>query len=418
MLNISGSTAGPCSFPARNHIFEAKNLYLMRIALVCTVSLIINSCFGQMKEIKTGADQTGQYLPLIQGKHVAIVANQTSIVEGVHLVDTLLSLQKAGHNFSIEKVFAPEHGFRGDIDDGVAVADQTDSRTGIPLISVYGRNKKPSDEQLADVDAVIFDIQDVGVRFYTFISTMHYVMEACAENGIPVILLDRPNPNGNYIDGPVLSKEFSSFVGMHPIPVVHGLTMGELAGMINGEGWLRNGVECNITVVPCRNYTHHTPYDLPVKPSPNLPNNHSVKIYPSTCFFEGTVISEGRGTMHPFEVYGHPELPGEYAFVPRSIKGMDMHPKFRGDTCYGRDLRKYNPPGGWNRLELKWLLEAYNAFPDKQNFFKPFFDLLAGTDRLKKQVINGWSEQEIRQAWEQDLNSYKKMRENYLLYAD
>jgi len=371
-----------------------------------------------MKEISTGAEQITRYLPLIEGKNIALVANQTSVVGEVHLVDTLLTLSMADYDFRIARVFAPEHGFRGNIDDGVAVADEVDSRTGIPIVSVYGRNKKPSAAQLQDIDLVIFDIQDVGARFYTFISTMHYVMEACAENGIPLIILDRPNPNGNYVDGSILEPAFSSFVGMHPIPVVHGLTMGELAGMINGEKWLRDEVQCDVTVIPCKNYTHADNYALPVKPSPNLPNDHTIRIYPSTCFFEGTVISEGRGTLHPFEVFGHPDLPGDYSFVPRSIEGMEMHPKFKGDTCYGKDLRNYVPDAGWNQIELKWLLEAYAAFPDKQQFFKPFFDLLAGTDALKKQIINGWSEQEIRRSWQSDLASYKQMREKYLLYAD
>lgn len=391
---------------------------MMRITWVYIIFFIFNSCNGQMKEISTGAEQTIRYLPLIEGKNIALVANQTSVVGEVHLVDTLLTLSMADYDFRIARVFAPEHGFRGDIDDGVAVSDEVDRRTGIPIVSVYGRNKKPSDDQLEDIDVVIFDIQDVGARFYTFISTMHYVMEACAENGIPLIILDRPNPNGNYVDGPILEPAFSSFVGMHPIPVVHGLTMGELSGMINGEKWLRDGVQCDVTVIPCKNYTHTDAYALPVKPSPNLPNDHTIRLYPSTCFFEGTVISEGRGTLHPFEVYGHPDLPGDYSFVPKSIEGMEMHPKFKGDTCYGNDLRSWMPESGWKQIELKWLLDAYASFPDKQQFFRPFFDLLAGTDELKKQIINGWSEQEIRRSWQSDLAAYRQMREKYLLYAD
>ncbi len=335
---------------------------------------------------------------------------------GVHLADTLLSLGKSGNDFTLVKVFAPEHGFRGQIDDGVEVADETDIRTGLPIISVYGRNKKPLPGQLEDIDVVIFDIQDVGVRFYTFISTMHYMMEACAENGIHMVVLDRPNPNGDYIDGPILEPAFRSFVGMHPIPVVHGLTIGELALMINGEGWLKDGVKCELTVIPCKNYTHETSYNLPVKPSPNLPNDHSIRIYPSTCFFEGTVISEGRGTHNPFEVYGHPDLPGSYSFIPQSIEGMEMNPKFKGIECHGEDLREFVPEGGWHQLELRWLLDAYSKMPDKKSFFRPFFNLLAGTDKLRRQIEQGYSEQQIRETWQADLENYRATRERYLLY--
>ena len=388
----------------------------MRIVLIILTIVIFYSCNGQMKNIETGADQTGRYIPMLEGKQIAIVANQTSMVKNTHLVDTLLSASKGGSAFSIRKVFAPEHGFRGTIDDGVTVHDEVDSRTGLPIVSLYGKNKKPTAGLLRDIDAVIFDIQDVGARFYTFISTMHYVMEACAEQDIPVIILDRPNPNGNYTDGPILEDAFSSFVGMHPIPVVHGLTIGELAMMINGEGWLKGGITCDLTVIPCQNYTHETIYSLPVKPSPNLPNDHTIKIYPSTCFFEGTVISEGRGTPYPFEVYGHPDLTGAFSFVPESIPGMEMHPKFKGITCYGEDLREYVPANDWDRLEIKWVLDAYAKFPDKAHFFRPFFDLLAGTDAFRQQIVAGWSEAEIRDSWKPGLEDYRQVRRNYLLY--
>lgn len=384
--------------------------------LIIISIVIFYSCNGQMKSIETGASQTSKYIPLLEGKNIAVVANQTSMVDEQHLVDTLLSMSEAGTAFSIAKVFAPEHGFRGTIDDGVTVHDEVDARTGLPIVSLYGKNKKPTATLLEGIDLVIFDIQDVGVRFYTFISTMHYVMEACAGQDIPVIVLDRPNPNGNYTDGPVLEKEFSSFVGMHPIPVVHGLTTGELAMMINGEGWLEGGMQCDLAVIPCLNYTHDSTYSLPVKPSPNLPNDHTIRIYPSTCFYEGTVISEGRGTYHPFEVYGHPDLPGSYSFIPESIEGMEMHPKFKGITCYGEDLRDYVPAGGWNRMEIKWVLDAYAKFPDKENFFRPFFDLLAGTDAFRKQIIEGWTEEEIRKSWQPGLEAYRLVREKYLLY--
>lgn len=364
--------------------------------------------------MQTGADQLEKFLPLIEGKNIAIVANQTTEINGIHLVDTLLTIAEG--KFTIRKVFAPEHGFRGMVDDGVAVNDETDTRTGLPIISLYGKNKKPTAEMLTGVDLVIFDIQDVGVRFYTFISTMHYVMEACLENKIPLIVLDRPNPNGNYIDGPILEPEFRSFVGMHPIPVVHGLTIGELAMMINGEGWLEGGGKCDLTVIPCTNYSHNSQYSLPVKPSPNLPNDHTIKIYPSTCFFEGTVISEGRGTLNPFEVYGHPDLTGSYSYTPKSIKGMEMNPKYKGEICYGEDLRSFNPEGGWQRLELRWLIDAYEKYPDKDNFFKPFFEKLAGTENLRLQIIEGRSEEDIRQSWETGLDRYRKIRGKYLIY--
>jgi uncharacterized protein YbbC (DUF1343 family) len=364
--------------------------------------------------IKTGADQLEIYLPLLNNKNIAIVANQTSEVDRTHLVDTLISLSQG--KYSIKKVFAPEHGFRGMIDDGVEVNDETDEKTGLSIVSLYGKNKKPSAEMLEDVDLVIFDIQDVGVRFYTFISTMHYVMEACAENSIPLMVLDRPNPNGNYIDGPILDPEFKSFVGMHPIPVVHGMTIGELALMINGENWLKDELKCDLTIIPCSNYSHSATYSLPVKPSPNLPNDHSIKIYPSTCFFEGTVISEGRGTINPFEVYGHPKLSGSYSFTPISIAGMETNPKFKNQTCFGEDLRDFTPLKGWKQLELHWVLDAYEKFPDKESFFKPFFDLLAGTDQLREQIVMGWNEEQIRESWKMGLEEYRVMREKYLLY--
>ncbi|HKK61787.1 MAG TPA: DUF1343 domain-containing protein [Bacteroidales bacterium] len=374
---------------------------------------MINSCNGQNDQIMTGADQIEKYIPLLHGKRVAVVANQTSEVNGTHLVDTLLHYKA---KFQVVKVFAPEHGFRGVIDDGVVVKDETDVRTGLPIISLYGKNKKPTAEVLSDVDIVIFDIQDVGARFYTFISTMHYVMEACAEYDIPVMVLDRPNPNGNYVDGPVLKPDFKSFVGMHPIPVVHGVTVGELAKMINGEGWLDKGIQCDLTVIACKNYSHKTPYSLPVKPSPNLPDDHTIRIYPSTCFFEGTVISEGRGTHFPFRIYGHPQLEGNYTFTPKAIPGMETNPKFKNERCFGEDLRSFEPQDGWHRLYLGWVIDAYKKFPDKEHFFRSFFDLLAGTDQLRIQIQDGVSEEEIRKSWQDELAAYKNIRRKYLLY--
>jgi uncharacterized protein YbbC (DUF1343 family) len=284
------------------------------------------------------------------------------------------------------------------------------------MISLYGDHKKPLPGDLGDVDLVIFDIQDVGVRFYTYISTLHYVMEACAENDIPLLVLDRPNPNGGYVDGPVLEPEHSSFIGMHQIPVVYGLTIGELARLINGEGWLGDGVSCDLTVIPCKNYHHGSLYQLPVNPSPNLTSHHAIMLYPSTCFFEGTVINEGRGTMTPFEVYGHPLLKGDYSYTPRSIPGMSMHPKLKGQLCYGRDLREYVPDEGWTRLYLHWLIEAYQDFPEKDDFFTPFFEKLAGTETLREQITAGWDEMQIRESWSDDLKKFKSTRNKYLIY--
>ena len=335
--------------------------------------------------ILTGADQPEIYLPLLKGKKAGLVVNQTSILtqkNNLHLVDFLLK-----EGITIQKVFVPEHGFRGDADAGEVVKNDTDKETGLPLISLYGNNKKPSASSLADVDVVIFDLQDVGLRFYTYISTLHYLMEACAENGKPLIILDRPNPNGDYIDGPILKKEFSSFVGLHPIPVVHGLSVGELAQMINGEGWLENGVKADLQIVKTRNWDRSMPYSLPVKPSPNLPNDLSIRLYPSLCFFEGTDISVGRGTYFPFQVYGAPdEKYGDFTFTPVSINGMSKNPPHENQTCYGRDLREESLD---HRFTLRYLLEMYNKSGKGTAFFNNFFDRLAGTDKLRKDILAG-----------------------------
>lgn len=357
-----------------------------------------------------GAYQTGSYLPFIKDKKVALVVNQTSMVGSSHLVDTLISL-----GADIKKVFAPEHGFRGDADAGETVKSGIDVKTNLPIVSLYGDNKKPTVSQLADIDYVIFDIQDVGTRFYTYISTMHFVMESCAESNKPMIILDRPNPNGMYVDGPVLDTAFKSFVGMHPIPVLHGLTVGELAGMINKEGWLKNGVTCNIQVVPVKNYSHHNHYSLPVKPSPNLPNDLSIKMYPSLCLFEGTVISVGRGTYQPFQQIGHPDFTGmPHYFTPQSIEGMAKNPRYEGQKCYGIDFQKVDFTGGFT---LTYLIDFYHKY-DGTDFFNNYFDKLAGTDKLRKQIETGASEKEIRQSWAKELAAYKAMRKKYLLYND
>jgi uncharacterized protein YbbC (DUF1343 family) len=364
--------------------------------------------------ILPAADRPEAYLPLLRGKKVGLVVNQTSILtqsDNIHLVDFLLK-----EGIKVQKVFVPEHGFRGDADAGELVKSDTDKNTGLPLVSLYGDHKKPSETALADVDLVIYDLQDVGLRFYTYISTLHYLMEACAENNKPLLILDRPNPNGDYIDGPILEKEYTSFVGMHPIPVVHGLTVGELAQMINGEGWLKNGVKANIQVIKTENWDHSMAYSLPVKPSPNLPNDIAIRLYPSLCFFEGTDISVGRGTYFPFQVFGAPnkEL-GSFTFTPKSIQGMSKNPPHENKLCYGRDLR--NEPLS-HRFTLAYLLEMYEKTGEGAAFFNNFFDKLAGTDQLKKDILAGKSEAEIRKSWQAGLESYKQMREKYLLYND
>ena len=363
-------------------------------------------------EIVTGAEQFPLYASFLENKNVGVVANQTSFLENEnqHLVDFLIS-----KNVIVKKVFAPEHGFRGTADAGEHVKDGVDSKTGVPLISLYGNNKKPSQEQLKGIDVVVFDIQDVGARFYTYISTLHYVMEACAEAGIPVIVLDRPNPNGHYIDGPILEAANQSFVGMHPIPVVHGMTIGEYAKMINGEGWLKNKMKCELTVVEIENYTHDTPYALPIKPSPNLPNDQAINLYPSLCFFEGTFINAGRGTDMQFQVFGAPSLPASkytFEYTPQSNEGA-KNPKFNGQLCHGKDLRK---EPRLNKINLEWLIDAYNANGKKKDFFNSFFVKLAGTDKLQQQIEQGLTAEEIRDSWKDGLARFKKIREKYLLY--
>ncbi len=377
--------------------------------------------------IITGAEQPGVYFPMLSNKKVGVVANQTSVtieklntfdenepekqqVIQTHLVDYMLD-----NAINVTRVFAPEHGFRGTADAGEKVKDGIDTKTGLPIISLYGTNKKPTKAQLDGIDILVFDIQDVGARFYTYISTLHYVMEACAEQGIPLLILDRPNPNGHYIDGPVLEPEHTSFVGMHPVPVVHGMTIGEYAQMINGEKWLANGVTCAITIIKNEGYTHKTAYSLPVKPSPNLPNDVAISLYPSLCFFEGTFISAGRGTNMQFQVFGAPSLPErfyEFTFTPEANEGA-KNPKFKGEVCHGKDLRNYPQ---LEKLNLDWLLEAYVANGKKKDFFNSFFTKLAGTKKLQEQIEKGFTAREIRKTWVEGLKRYEKMRGKYLLY--
>ncbi len=386
-------------------------LWAMFFSLSCKSQATETS--KDLPEITMGASQTALYFPLIKDKKIGMVVNQTSVVEGQHLVDFLLSQKQ-----QVVKVFAPEHGFRGKADAGEHVKDAKDTKTGLPVISLYGKNKKPSAEMLKDIDVVIFDIQDVGVRFYTYISTLHLVMEACAENNKPLIVLDRPNPNGDYVDGPVLEPKFKSFVGMDPLPIVHGLTIGELAKMINGQKWLKNGLQCNLTVVKMNHYSHKRFYDLPIKPSPNLPNYQSIRLYPSLCLFEATNISVGRGTTIPFQIYGYPDKSaGAFSFTPKSIPGMSKHPKFENQTCYGADLRDNISA---RTFTLTYLLDTYYHYKDKENFFlkNNFFDKLAGTDELRHQIEANLTEDEIRLSWQTNLTAYKKMRKQYLLYPD
>lgn len=384
--------------------------------LLALFFLQLNAQIEFSTSVKVGAEQTTQYVPYLMNQNVAVVANQTSRVNNRHLVDTLLA---AG--IQVKQVFAPEHGFRGKADAGETVMNATDIKTGLPIISLYGKHKKPTAKDLSDIDVVVFDIQDVGVRFYTYISTLHYVLEACAENGVRVLVLDRPNPNGYYVDGPVLHDGFSSFVGMHKVPLVHGMTIGEYALMINGEGWLANQVQADLLVLPCKNYSHTTLYELPVKPSPNLPNIRSVLLYPSLGLFEGTVMSIGRGTNFPFQVYGHPDFPDRgFSFVPVPTEGA-RYPKHQNKLCLGVDLRK-KPLAeivADNRVNLSYLMDAYAYFyGGNVEFFNSFFKLLAGNNQLKTQIENRWSEKQIRQSWQADLIAFKKIRKKYLLYPD
>jgi uncharacterized protein YbbC (DUF1343 family) len=378
---------------------------------------------GQAAEVKwtqvtTGAERVQAYVPMLQQLRVGIVANPTSMIGKVHLVDSLVQL-----GVQVRKVFAPEHGFRGDAGAGETVLNGMDQKTGLPVISLYGKNKKPTAEMLKDLDVLVFDIQDVGARFYTYLSTLHYVMEACAEQQKKLIVLDRPNPNGFYIDGPVLQPAFQSFVGMHSIPVVHGCTLGEMAQMINGESWLKGGVKCDVEVIACANYSHQTMYELPVRPSPNLPNMASVYLYPSLCFFEGTTVSVGRGTTKPFQVVGYPgNTTGQYAFVPKDIPHVAMNPPHEGVSCTGHDLTEFGQYHfiASRQLYLQWLIGLYQAAGDKQTFFTEpaFFDKLAGTDQLRLQIQKGLNEEEIRKTWQPDLDRYKEMRKKYLIYPD
>lgn len=378
--------------------------------IVICIYLVLSLLYMHARaQIQTGASNISEYIEELKGKRVGLVVNQTSMVNGVHLVDTLLKL-----GVKISCIFAPEHGFRGEADAGSWVKNGMDLSTGIPILSLYGKNKKPSGEQLKDLDLVVFDIQDVGVRFYTYISTMHLVMEACAENKKPLIVLDRPNPNGHRIEGPVLDTAWKSFVGMHPIPLVHGLTVGELAQMIVGEKWLKEGL--SLRVVTCKKYKHALRYSLPVRPSPNLPNALSIQLYPSLGLTEGTILSIGRGTDFPFQVIGYPgNAKGTFCFVPQSQQGAS-DPLYRGLTVCGEDLR--NESLDSINFGLKYIIKYYHLYPSKSDFFKPFFNKLIGNEWVMKLIIEGKTEQEISAQWQRELDQYKKLRKKYLLYPD
>lgn len=364
--------------------------------------------------IETGAEQTGRYLPLLEGRRVGIMTNHTGTVGRTHLVDTLRSL-----GVDIRVVFAPEHGFRGQADAGESVASYRDQKTGIDVVSVYGSTKRPPDSIMQRLDVLLFDIQDVGLRYYTYLSSMHYLMEACAANGKRLIVLDRPNPNGFYVDGPVLEAKHRSFVGMHPIPVVHGMTLGELARMIDGEGWLRDGLRCKLTVIPCRGYTHRSRYRLPTAPSPNLPNMRAVYLYPSLCFFEGTPVSLGRGTDFPFQAYGHPELQGDFSFTPRSNAGA-KNPPLKDKLCHGVDLRT-SPSDEriWERgVDLGYVIDCYRQLNLGEKFFTPMFDRLTGTDYVRQMILQGAGADRIKARWADDVERFKQTRKPYLLYEE
>lgn len=403
-----------------------KSIFVTSIFVVialfsCSVNKNVTTQDGG---IQTGAEQIKRYLPYLKGKRVAMMANQTTIVGPTHLVDTL---RKLGIN--IVKVFGPEHGFRGNASAGAKVADEIDSATGIPLISLYGGKSKPSAEDLADVDIMIYDLQDVGCRFYTNINALAKMMEACADNKKELLILDRPNPNGYFIDGPILDMQFKSGIGQFPIPITHGLTIGEFAAMLNGEGWLAKGVVCPIKVIPVANYRHSMPYTLPVRPSPNLNTQQSIILYPSLCLFEGTILSQGRGTYFPFTVLGSPKLAGQYSFsfTPKGIPGMAETPLHMNETCYGLDLRTIDPAEIFKagKINLQWMMELYKAYPEKEKFFDykqskqmGNIDKLAGVAEFKEQIRQGISEDSIRRTWEPGIQAFKVKRAKYLIYPD
>lgn len=384
---------------------------MIRIWMLSVFLFVFATCEAQKTNTKVsvGTEQLDQLIPLIKNKRVGLVVNNTALVNKTHLADTLIS-----RGVQVKRIFGPEHGFRGDAADGEHVTDAVDAKTGVPVVSLYGKNYKATPEQVKDLDILIFDIQDVGARFYTYISTLHYLMETCAENSKKLIVLDRPNPNGSYVDGPIREEEFKSFVGMHPIPITHGMTIGEFAQMINGEGWLGSGKKCELQVIKMKNWKHTDDYSLPVRPSPNLPNDQAVRLYPSICLFEGTVISLGRGTPTPFQILGNPELKDmPFTFTPVPLKGYSIEPPHKNALCYGMDLRGVTPP---HKVDLSYLIMFYQKYPDKEKFFTSYFEKLAGTAKLKQQIKDGLTEEQIRASWKPGLDEFNAKRKKYLLY--
>jgi len=382
-----------------------KNTFLFWLLLVATIGMV-------RAQVIPGAENTASYLNKLRGKKIGLVAHQASIIKTPagtkHLVDVFLE-----NGITLQGVYAPEHGFRGTADAGEKIKDGKDAETGLSIYSLYGENRKPKPEQLQGIELMVFDLQDVGVRFFTYLSTLHYIMEACAEQGVPLLVLDRPNPNTHYIDGPVLEVAHKSFVGMHPVPIVYGMTIGEYAQMINGEKWLAKGLQCQLEVIPIKNYTHQTPYELQIRPSPNLPNAQAIALYPSLCLLEPTVISIGRGTDTQFQIYGHPDFKGyDYRFTPAPNFGS-KNPKFNGELCFGKNLTEVPKP---TQIELKWLIDAYSNFPDKAAFFLKGFERISGVNSLKTQLQAGKNETEIRQTWAKDLTEFHRIRTQYLIY--
>ena len=384
---------------------QIKNTFLFWLLLVVSLC-IVNA------QVIPGAENTAAYLNKLEGKKIGLVAHQASLIktpkETKHLVDVFLD-----NGIDLRAIYAPEHGFRGTADAGEKIKDGKDPKTDLPIYSLYGKNRKPYSDQLQDIEIMVFDLQDVGVRFFTYLSTLHYVMEACAEQGIPLLVLDRPNPNTHYVDGPVLDTAHQSFVGMHPVPIVYGMTIGEYAQMINGEKWLANGIKCQLEVIPVKNFTHQTTYELSIRPSPNLPNAQAIALYPSLCLLEPTVISVGRGTNTQFQVYGHPDFKDfAYCFTPAPNFGA-KNPKFNGEICFGEDLTQVAKP---TKIELKWLINAFTKFPDKSAFFLKGFDRISGVSSLKKQLQERKNETEIRQTWAKGLEQFQQTRAKYLIY--
>ena len=390
-------------------------LFLLVVSIFTTRALFAQKELRNPDNIICGAERTGEYISLLDGKSIGLVGNPSSMIGDTHLLDSLLSL-----GINVHKVFCPEHGFRGKGEAGEKLFDHKDPVTGIDVVSLYGKKMNASPEDVEGIDLILFDIQDVGARFYTYISTLHFVMEAAAQLSIPIIILDRPNPNGFYVDGPIREDEFVSFVGLHPIPVVHGMTIGEYGKMINGEGWLENAAECELTVIPCLNYDHLCTYSLPVKPSPNLPNKESVFLYPSLCFFEGTIASIGRGTSIPFQVFGHPDIDGDFYFRPVSTPGASLHPKLEGELCRGFDLRSVGVERVLDKrgLILDWIIMSFRDLGSKPEFFTSYFDKLIGNSWVREDIINGLPSETIRAKWADDVNRFKETRRKYLLYPD